>query len=75
MLLEVCFVVAVLVLFVALLVNRPFARAARVARMQAHVVANRQLGQGDVYRSLEVGDGPLLTTPLPGVTTLFDIFQ
>ena len=42
---------------------------------QAHIVPNPNVGEGDIYRSLVVKDGPLHSEPFPGVRTLYDLFQ
>ena len=42
---------------------------------QSHIVPNSSIGEGDVYRSLAVKDGPLHSEPFPGVKTLYDLFQ
>ncbi len=44
-------------------------------RKQAHIIKTSKLNEGDVYRSLDVKDGPLLSEPFPGVTTLHEIFM
>ncbi len=74
MFLEGFAVLAVLGLVLWIL-NRPFAApAASRAKLNKQAFIVHTPNEGDVYRSLEVKNGSLLTEPFPGVRTLHDIF-
>ena len=71
------FAVVAVVALVLWILNLPF--AAHVAsraklRKQAHIIETHTLNEGDVYRSLDVQDGALVSEPFPGVRTLHEIF-
>ena len=42
---------------------------------QAHIIRNPSVNEGDIYRAIDVKDGPLVSEPFPGVKTLFDLFK
>lgn len=44
-------------------------------KRQSHIIKTAKLNEGDVYRSMDVKDGPLLAEPFPGVKTLHDTFM
>lgn len=71
------FVVLAVVALVLWILNRPFASPAAPRaglRKQSHLLQTHSANEGDVYRAVDVKDGPLLAEPFPGVQTLHDIF-
>ena len=67
-------VVAALGLFLVLHSFSPEPDVKRLEK-QSYIIKTAALNEGDVYRSMSVKDGELMSEPWPGVRTLYDIFQ